>query len=90
MNDKRVAPLMRAEGLRARPRKCFRSTTRSEDDQPVAANMLDRQFVSVRPNQHCFGETTEVVVDSSAKLYLAATLNLCSGFHSGVEAECGE
>lgn len=67
-----------------------RSTTMSEHEQPVAANILDRQFVAARPNQRWVGDTTELVVDSSAKLYLAAILNLYSRFHRGVGAECGE
>ena len=34
VSEKRVARLMRAEGLRARARKRFRSTTMDEHDQP--------------------------------------------------------
>jgi transposase InsO family protein len=59
---KRVARLMQAEGLRARVRKRFRSTTMSDHDQPVAANILDRQFVADRPNQRWVGDTTEFVI----------------------------
>ena len=44
VSEKRVGRLMREEGLRARVRKRFRSTTMSEHDQPVAANVLARQF----------------------------------------------
>ena len=48
VSEKRVARLMRSEELRARPRKRFRSTTMSEHDQPVAANVLARQFDAER------------------------------------------
>jgi transposase InsO family protein len=83
VSDKRVARLMRAEGLRARPRKRFRSTTMSEHDQPVAANVLARQFDAERPNQRWVGDTTAFVIGSSAKLYLAAILDLYSRFIVG-------
>ena len=83
VSEKRVARLMRAEGLRARPRKRFRSTTMSDHDQPVAANLLDRQFAAARPNQRWVGDTTELVIGSSAKLYLAAILDLYSRFIVG-------
>src|SRR4029078_10633426 len=72
-----------AEGFRALPRKRFRSTTMSDHDQPVAANLLDRQFAAARPNQRWVGDTTELVIRNSAKLYLAAILDLYSRFIVG-------
>ena len=83
VSEKRVGRLMREEGLRARARKRFRSTTMSEHDQPVAANVLARQFGAERPNQRWVGDTTEFVIGSSAKLYLAAILDLYSRFIVG-------
>ncbi len=83
ISRKRVARLMQAEGLRARVRKRFRATTMSDHDQPVAANILDRQFVADRPNQRWVGDTTEFVIGSSAKLYLAAIMDLHSRFIVG-------
>jgi integrase len=74
ISRKRVARLMQAEGLKARVRKRFRSTTMSDHDQPIAANVLDRQFVADRPNQRWVGDTTEFTIGNSAKLYLAAIL----------------
>ena len=76
VSEKRVGRLMRQEGLRARARKRFRSTTMSEHDQPVAANVLARQFEAARLNQRWVGDTTEFVIGRSAKLYLAAILDL--------------
>ena len=55
----------------------------SDHDQPIAANVLDRQFVAERPNQRWVGDTTEFVIGSSAKLYLAAILDLYSRFIVG-------
>ena len=83
VSEKRVARLMREEGLRARARKRFRSTTMSEHDQPIAANVLARQFTADRPNQRWVGDTTEFVIGTSAKLYLAAILDLYSRFVVG-------
>ena len=83
VSRKRVARLMRDEGLVARVRKRFRSTTMSDHDQPIAANVLDRQFAAARPNQRWVGDTTEFVIGSSAKVYLAAILDLHSRFVVG-------
>jgi putative transposase len=79
----RVARLMREEGLVARVRKRFRPTTMSEHDQPIAANVLDRQFAADRPNQRWVGDTTEFAIGSSAEVYLAAILDLHSRFVVG-------
>ena len=76
ISRKRVVRLMQEEGLQARARKRFKSTTMSDHDQPVAANLLDRQFEAPAPNQRWVGDTTEFVICSSGKLYLAAILDL--------------
>ena len=55
----------------------------SDHDQPVAANLLDRQFEAVAPNQRWVGDTTEFVIGGTWKLYLAATLDLFSRFIVG-------
>ena len=55
----------------------------SDHDQPVAANLLDRQFEADAPNQRWVGDTTEFVIGSSGKLYLAAVLDLFSRFIVG-------
>jgi len=83
ISRKRVVRLMREEGLRARRRKRYRSTSVSEAEQPVAANILARRFEAERPNQRWVGDTTEFVVGSSGKLYLAAILDLHSRFVVG-------
>ena len=41
--------LMQEGGLKARTRKRFTLTTMSDHDQPVAANLLDRQFDAAAP-----------------------------------------
>lgn len=45
--------------------------------------MLARQFDAERPNQRWVGDTTEFVIGSSAKLSLAAILDLYSRFIVG-------
>jgi putative transposase len=83
VSRKRVIRLMQEDGLEARARKRFKCTTMSEHDQPVAANLLDQQFAAAAPNQRWVGDTTEFVIGSSAKLYLAVILDLFSRFVVG-------
>jgi len=83
VSRKRVIRLMQEDGLKARPRKRFKCTTMSDHDQPVAANLLDRQFTAEVPNQRWVGDTTEFVIGESAKLFLAAILDLFSRFVVG-------
>ena len=70
-------------GLVARHRKRFKCTTMSDHDQPVAANLLDRQFEADAPNQRWVGDTTEFLIGGSGKLYLAAIVDLFSRFVVG-------
>jgi putative transposase len=83
VSRKRVVRLMQEDGLRARHRKRYKLTTMSDHDQPVAANLLDRQFEADAPNQRWVGDTTEFVIGSSGKLYLAGVLDLFSRFIVG-------
>ena len=43
VSRKRVVRLMQEQGLKARARKRFKSTTMSDHDQPLAANLLNRE-----------------------------------------------
>jgi len=85
VSRKRVIRLMQEDGLKARARKRYKVTTMSDHDQPVAANLLDRQFAAAAPNQRWVSDTTEFVIGSSGsgKLYLAAVLDLFSRFIVG-------
>jgi putative transposase len=83
VSRKRVVRLMQEDGLKARARKRFKCTTMSDHDQPVAANLLDRQFTADAPNRRWVGDTTEFVIGESGKLYLAAILDLYSRFIVG-------
>ena len=83
VSRKRVIRLMQADGLQARKRRRYKHTTLSEHDQPVAANLLDRQFAAEGPNLCWVGDTTEFVIGTSGKLYLAVILDLFSRFVVG-------
>ena len=83
VSRKRVIRLMQEDGWKARARKRFKCTTMSDHDQPVAANLLDRQFTAEAPHRRWVGDTTEFVIGESGKLYLAAILDLFSRFVVG-------
>jgi len=83
VSRKRVIRLMQEQGLKARARKRFTCTTKSDHDRPVAANLLDRDFTAAGPNQRWVGDTTEFLIGESSKLYLAAILDLFSRFAVG-------
>ena len=74
---------MQSEGLRARPRKRFKCTTNSEHDQPIAPNILERNFDAEAPNQRWVGDTTEMLTSSGGKFFLAAIIDLYSRFCVG-------
>jgi transposase InsO family protein len=71
----RVIRLMQAGGLVARVKRRYRSTTMSEYDQPIAPNVLNREFESAAPNQRWVGDTTELLTPSG-KFFLAAIVDL--------------
>ena len=82
VSKKRVARLMAEEGLRARERKRYRVMTRSESEQPVAANVLARDFTASAPNTRWVSDTTELSAGGT-RLYLAAIVDLFSRFAVG-------
>ena len=59
VSEKRVARLMREEGIRGRVRRRFKTTTMSDHADPIAQNVLARDFTAAGPNQRWVGETTE-------------------------------
>lgn len=84
ISRKRIIRLMQTQGLKARVRRRYKCTTMSDHDQPVAANLLDRQFEADRPDQRWVGDTTELLVGANrSKLYLAAIVDLYARFVVG-------
>jgi putative transposase len=83
VSRKRVIRLMQQQGLQARVRRRCKSTTDSNHDLPVAPNLLDRRFEADAPNERWVGDTTELRVGDSGRLFLAAILDLYSRFVVG-------
>jgi transposase InsO family protein len=78
VSRKRVVRLMQEQNLRARVRRRFKHTTDSDHPLPVAPNLLDRRFEAEQPNQRWVGDTTELLIGDTGKLYLAAIVDLFS------------
>ena len=79
-STKRVARLMQEEKLQARPRKGYRvSTTQANPADPVAPNLLARQFDihGIGVNQVWVADITHIPTREGA-LYLATVLDLAS------------
>jgi putative transposase len=77
VNHKRVARIMRENGLQVRRKKRFRSTTNSEHDNPVAENVLDRQFEVETPDTAYVSDITYVPT-AEGWMYLCIILDLAS------------
>jgi putative transposase len=78
----RVIRIMRDGGLVARVRRRYRSTTMSDHDQPIAANVLNQDFTATAPNERWVGDTTELLTPTG-KFYLAAIVDLYARFVVG-------
>ena len=73
-----VARVMRDQGLRAKAKRTFvPRTTDSAHHQPVAPNVLDRQFAAASPNRKWAGDITYIPTDEGW-LYLAGVIDLHS------------
>lgn len=83
VSRKRVARLMQQQQLRARSRRRYKNTTDSNHVQPVAPNVLDRQFEADGPNERWVGDTTELRVGANGRIFLAAIIDLYSRFVVG-------
>jgi len=83
VSRKRVIRLMQEQGLVARKRRRFKCTTMSDHDQPVAPNLLARRFEADVPNQRWVGDTTELRIGESGRLFLAVIIDLFSRFAVG-------
>ncbi len=74
---KRVARLMRQEGLQARRRRRFRITTTAAEGRPTAPNLLDRRFTVSSLDEVWLGDLTYLWT-REGWLYLAVLMDLCS------------
>lgn len=69
-----VARLMKTDGLAARTRKKYRATTDSNHSQPLAENVLNRQFEQNAPDRVWLADIT-FIWTLEGWLYLAAVLD---------------
>lgn len=74
---KRVARLMRENGIRAKQARRYKVTTDSDHSHPVADNLLDRQFDVDGPDRVWTADITYIWT-REGWLYLAAILDLFS------------
>jgi putative transposase len=73
-----VAKVMREEKIRPKTKKKFvPTTTDSRHDQPLADNVLDREFAAELPNQKWVVDITYIPTDQGW-MYLAGVMDLCS------------
>ncbi len=73
----RVARLMREQGLFARNHRRFNVTTDSRHDDPIAPNLVARDFTAPAPGVVMVGDTTKVET-KEGWLCLAILLDLCT------------
>lgn len=76
-NKKRVARLMRQDGIKVLRKRHKVVTTNSKHSFPIASNVLNRDFQADRPNQKWVADITYVPTDEGW-LYLAGILDLFS------------
>jgi len=74
---KRVARLMRERGINAKPKRRKVKTTDSQHDNPVAPNLLKRDFTADAPNTKWVADITGIGT-AEGWLYLAATVDISS------------
>jgi len=73
----RVARLMKQHNIRAKTKRRFKVTTRSDDKLPVAPNIVQRQFYSDLPDRVWLSDITYIRT-LQGWLYLAAILDVYS------------
>ena len=76
-SKKRVARIMRENGLVAVQRRRFKVTTQSGHNLPAHDNLLARKFSVERPNRVWLGDITYIRTEEGW-LYLAVLMDLCS------------
>jgi putative transposase len=77
VGKKRVERLMREKGIVARQKRRFRRTTDSNHTDPIAPNVVQRQFEPSAPNEVWAGDVTYIAT-YEGWAYLAVLLDLCS------------
>lgn len=73
----RVARIMRKNAIRAKTKKKYKVTTNSKHSRPVAANLLNQNFIVTVPNKIWVSDITYIWT-AEGWLYLATILDLYS------------
>jgi len=73
-----VEGIMRNLGLRARPKKRYRSTTDSNHKQPVVPNLLNREFNVKKMDQVYLSDITYLPLAGEGFLYFCVVMDLAS------------
>lgn len=76
-SKKRVGGSMKRQGLVARPRRRWRTTTDSGHKEPVAPNLLNRHFIAPAPDRVWVADTTYLPIIGGF-LFLVAIIDLFS------------
>ena len=71
----RVARLMRAAGIKGRVRRCFKVTTNSKHDKPIAPNTLNREFTAESSDSVWCADITYIPT-AAGWVYLAAIIDV--------------
>lgn len=74
---KRVASLMRRDGLRAHTPKRWRAVRQAREEALVSPNLINREFTAAHANQRWLSDTTQIPT-AAGKLYLAVVLDVYS------------
>lgn len=77
VSNNRVARLMRELGLKCKTVKKFVATTNSNHTEPVAENLLNRNFTTAKPNQVWVSDITYIRIDRKWH-YLTVFIDLFS------------
>jgi len=77
VSRKRVARLMKQQGLRGRCKRRFKVTSKTNPKRALAANLLEQNFQADIPNQKWVSDITYLVT-KEGWLYLAVVLDLYS------------
>ena len=83
VNHKRVERLMQEHKLFSRTSKKYIATTDSSHGDPVAENLIQRDFEADEPNKKMVSDTTAIKTDQGV-LFVAGILDLCGRMPVGL------
>jgi transposase InsO family protein len=77
ISRKRVARVMNVLGIKARTKRRFKQTTDSNHNNPIAPNVLDREFSACEPNR-AWVTDVKAIWTGEGWLYIAPVIDLFS------------